>query len=226
MKYGLLFSLASILFLFQAVSSGRWFWLLLWPSLSFGLIAAAYLRGDHRIFGKRPDGSMSMASVVLLLPYLVYLWVVWHIIRLVSREDRCDLLGDRLTIGRRLLSNELPAETETVVDLTCEFPEPMALRSVPRYLCIPLLDAAAASPETLAAFARQLAEIDGPMFIHCAQGHGRTGLITALLLIARGSAADPDDALSQFTASRPRLALNRVQSSALVEAAVLLQATG
>lgn len=224
MKYGILFSLVSILLFIYAVASGRWSLLLLWPSLSFGVVSAAYLCLGHRIFGKRPDGSMSFTSVTLLLPYLLFVWAVWHILRFVSREPHCNRLADGITIGRRLLSHELPPDVDTVVDLTCEFPEPAALRAVPQYISFPLLDAGALSPDALADFSRHLAGIDGSSFIHCAQGHGRTGLISALLLIARGLATDADDALRLVQMSRPLVDLNRVQKSALNEAADLLQA--
>ena len=224
MKYGILFALVATLLLIYAVTSGRWSLLLLWPALSCGLVSAAYLRFGHRIFGKRLDGSMACASVTLLLPYLLLVWAVWHIIRCVSREPHCNRLADDITIGRRLLSHELPPDVDTVVDLTCEFPEPAALRAVPQYISFPLLDAGALSSGSLADFSRRLAGIDGSLFIHCAQGHGRAGLISALLLIARGLATDGDDALRQIRMSRPLVDLDRVQASALNAAAGLVQA--
>ncbi len=225
MKYGIFFALVATLLLIYAVTSGRWSLLLLWPALSCGLVSAAYLRFGHRIFGKRLDGSMACASVTLLLPYLLLVWAVWHIIRCVSREPHCNRLADDITIGRRLLSHELPPDVDTVVDLTCEFPEPAALRAVPQYISFPLLDAGALSADSLADFSRRLAGIDGSFFIHCAQGHGRAGLISALLLIARGLATDGDDAIRQIQMSRPSVDLNRIQTSALHAAAGLLHAT-
>lgn len=224
MKYGILFALVAALFFIYAATSGRWTLLLLWPSLSFAVVSAAYLRFGHRVFGKRLDGSMAFASVTLLLPYLLFVWAVWHIIRCVSREPHCNRLADGITIGRRLLSHELPPEVDTVVDLTCEFPEPAALRAVPQYISFPLLDAGTLSPDSLADFSRRLAGIDGSLFIHCAQGHGRAGLIAALLLIARGLATDGDDALRQIQMSRPSVHLNRIQTSTLNAAAGRLQA--
>ncbi|MFP2931679.1 tyrosine-protein phosphatase, partial [Pyxidicoccus sp. 3LG] len=37
----------------------------------------------------------------------------------------------------------------------------------------------------------------GPLYVHCAQGHGRTGMIAAALLVARGDAADAATALAR-----------------------------
>ena len=113
------------------------------------------------------------------------------------------MVSDSVLIGRRLLSREMPSDIELVVDLTCEFSEPRTIRSARRYIAFPMLDAAALPSRLLAEFVGCLAVEEGRMFIHCAQGHGRTGLITALLLIAKGDVQNADDALLKVQASRP-----------------------
>jgi hypothetical protein len=225
MKYGAFFSTLSLLSAFQAFTSGGWFLLLAWPAISFGAIGLAYLTLGHRVFGKRSDGSMTFASVAILLPYLLYLWVVWHLIRLVSREPAYNTLVDGVLIGRRLLSSEIPVATQTVVDLTSEFPEPVALRSVSNYVAAPMLDASVLPPQSLANLASRIAMADTPVYIHCAQGHGRTGLVAALLLLARGDAENPDAAMQMIQSSRPLVGLNGVQRVCLVEAAKLIQSS-
>ena len=92
MKYGVLFSTLSLLLAFYAFTSGGWLLLLAWPAISFGVIGLAYLTLGHRVFGKRPDGSIASYSVAILLPYLLCLWVVWHIIRLLSSEPAYNTL--------------------------------------------------------------------------------------------------------------------------------------
>jgi hypothetical protein len=206
-----------------ALLFGGWFLLLFWPALCFGVIGGSYVKWGPRAFGKRDDGSMSFVSITLLLPYLGYLWTVWHAVRLVAREPAYNNVADGITIGRRLLSHERPSETHTVVDLTCEFPEPSGMRSVTQYKAFPMLDATAASPDTLVAFVRSLPSPDESIYIHCAQGHGRAGLVTALLLVARGLAADGDEAVLRLQAVRPAVGLNRVQRQALHQAVDLLR---
>ena len=222
MKYGVLFSALSLLLAFYAFTSGGWFLLLAWPAISFGVIGLAYLTLGHRVFGKRSDGSMAFASVAILLPYLLYLWGVWHIIRLVSREPAYNTLADCVLIGRRLLSRELPAGTRTVVDLTSEFPEPSVLRSVANYVAAPMLDASVLPPQSLADLASQIATAETPLYIHCAQGHGRTGLVAALFLLARGDADNPDTAIEMIQSSRPLVGLNGVQRASLLATSKLL----
>ena len=222
MKYGVLFSTLSLLLAFYAFTTGGWFLLLVWPAISFGVIGLAYLTLGHRVFGKLPDGSMAFASVAILLPYLLYLWAVWHIIRLVSREPAYNTLVDSVLIGRRLLAAELPAGTQTVVDLTSEFPEPSALRSVSNYVAAPMLDASVLPPQSLADLASKIATAETPLYIHCAQGHGRTGLVAALYLLARGDADNPDTAIEMIKSSRPLVGLNGVQRASLLAASKLL----
>ena len=222
MKYGVLFSTLSLLLAYVAFTSGGWLLLLVWPAMSFGVIGLAYLAVGHRDFGKHPDGSMTFASVAILLPYLFYLWTVWHIIRLVSREPAYNTLVDGVLIGRRLLAAELPAGTQTVVDLTSEFPEPSALRSVSNYVAAPMLDASALPPQSLADLASQIATAETPLYIHCAQGHGRTGLVAALFLLAHGDADSPDTAIEMVKSTRPLVGLNGVQRASLLAASKLL----
>src|SRR3569623_1658332 len=56
-----------------------------------------------------------------------------------------------------------------------------------------------------------VAALDGPRYVHCAQGHGRSAALVAAVLIARGLAADVDAAERQMTHARPRVGLKPVQ---------------
>jgi hypothetical protein len=39
------------------------------------------------VFGKKADGTMAWYSVLLLLPYLLAAWIIWHLARIVGRGD-------------------------------------------------------------------------------------------------------------------------------------------
>jgi len=52
---------------------------------------------------------------------------------------------------------------------------------------------------------------DGLSYIHCAQGHGRTGLYAALLLYRQGLVSNAEDALQLLQEKRPALSLTQVQ---------------
>lgn len=87
-----------------------------------------------------------------------------------------------------------------VVDLTCEFAESDDVMRGRSYLLRPILDAAALPSVQLQAIADEIKILPGPVYIHCAQGHGRTGMVAAAVLLASGRAATADSALAQVCA--------------------------
>jgi protein-tyrosine phosphatase len=182
---------------------------LLWTAFSFAAIAWGYAGLGVRIFGKRPDGSLHWLPKALLFPFLAYTWAIWHFSRLLSREPAVTLVNPDLTIGRRLLPSEVPEDFDHYVDLTAEFPEPRAIRSLPGYRSFPILDAAIPPAAELSRIARQL--VKGKVYIHCAQGHGRTGLFALALLFHRGLIRTPEEGLILLQKLRPGLRLNRAQ---------------
>ena len=180
MKYGSLFCIVAALLAATASLNRGWTLLLLWPALSFLIVAGGYFHFGPRVYGKTPKGVLSPISQLLLLPYLVFLWFVWYIARLVKREPAFDQLTENIVIGRRLLSRELPEDIDHVVDLTCEFTEPKALRAC-SYHSFQILDGFVPPKGELRRWAQHAAGLSGKLYIHCAEGHGRTGLFAAVL---------------------------------------------
>jgi protein-tyrosine phosphatase len=222
MLYAASFGLLSLV-LVSSASEGEWRVLLAWPALACAQVSAGYCGLGPRCLGKRADGTLSPLLAAIGLPYLALTWALWHGLRRIKRERPFDELLPNVWIGRRLLPSEFPAGIEVVVDLTCEFAEPLSVRSVPLYLSFPILDAAPAKPTELASLAVRLAAINTPMYIHCAEGHGRTGMVAALLLLARRSAASPEQALDLVQSKRPGVRVSRAQRRVLSEAAGLLE---
>lgn len=206
-KYGILFLIVASIFCLQAASLGRWGWMLVWPGLSFAWIGAAYLGLGPRTLGKRPDGTMAWYAVAFLLPYLLLVWLAWHAVRWSSRKEPCHKVAADLFIGRRPLANEVTL----VVDLTSEFAEVQAVRTGRRYVSFPILDAGVPSEDRFRRVVEQVAAWQGPVYIHCAQGYGRTGLVAAAVLVAKGHAATAAEALAALKRIRPGLALSQRQ---------------
>src|SRR5438046_497691 len=50
-----------------------------------------------------------------------------------------------------------------------------------------------------------------PVYIHCAQGHGRSAIVVAAVLIAKGLASDVESAERLIRERRPSVKLNRRQ---------------
>jgi protein-tyrosine phosphatase len=53
------------------------------------------------------------------------------------------------------------------------------------------------------------------VFIHCAQGHGRTGLAAIALLLHRGEVSDIEEGLSLLRSIRPGIGLSADQRACL-----------
>ena len=121
-------------------------------------------------------------------------------------------LSPDLLIGRRLLRSETPGDIRSVVDLTSEFTEPSW--EAQRVMHVPILDAASPGPASLLSTAQAINELPTPVYIHCAQGHGRTATVAAACLIVNDRMS-LKDALSVISDSRPGARPNREQYAAL-----------
>ncbi|MBI4870420.1 MAG: dual specificity protein phosphatase family protein [Candidatus Riflebacteria bacterium] len=93
------------------------------------------------------------------------------------------------------------------------------MRSAAAYRCIPLLDGTAPGPEALLAGARWIqARLElGPVYVHCAMGHGRSALFVAAYLLLAGRAGTVEAALAELGRLRPGVHLHPDQSSCLRE---------
>jgi hypothetical protein len=188
---------------------GGWLILLVWLGSNFLGLGIAHGRGGHRIFGKRPDGTLPAWSWFLFFPLLAYTTGVWHLLRLFTREPACHVITEQLVVGRRLLPSEIRGEFDNYIDLTAELPEPAAIRRGSAYRCFPILDGAAPSPESLREAVHGLRP--GRTFIHCAQGHGRTGLFALALLLESGQAKSFEEGLRMLESIRPGIRLSEKQ---------------
>jgi protein-tyrosine phosphatase len=211
MKYALTFGALAVYLAVLACALEGACWLLLWPAVSFLALAAAYAGLGPRVFGKRLDGSLAPWAVLLLLPYLALSWLVWHVQRRLSREDPCNEVAPGLWLGRRPFAHELPAGVLLVVDVTAEFAVPRWLRGRYRYLCLPTLDTFAPDEAALVALVGHVAASAEPVYVHCAQGHGRSAVVVAAVLLARGLARDAAEAETLLRTARPGVRLKASQ---------------
>jgi hypothetical protein len=215
MKYGFVFLLVVAIAVVEIYLIGGWAWLLLWPALAFALLAAAYFGVGPRLLGKRSDGTMSPVAVLAMLPFFAFLWMLWRVQRLLSKEPAYHEIAPGLWLGRRLLPREMPQGCQRVVDLTAEFIEPAGVRAGFIYHGLPTLDAAVPSLDALCDLAKHIASTPTPTLVHCASGHGRSALFVACVLLARGDAHSPDEAIARLKAMRPGVGLSVAQRKML-----------
>jgi hypothetical protein len=194
------------------LARGGPFLLAAWLGLDFLVLADAYARNGIGIFGKGPDGRLAALPTLVFLPVHLLAQATWGLLRL-GREPACDRITDDLYVGRRLLPPELTVAFDRYVDLTAEFSEPASIRASAAYRSFPILDGGVPPPGALP---RLLAGLGpGRIYLHCAQGHGRTGLVAAALLLARGEAGSVEEALGRLRSVRPGIRLNRRQEAFL-----------
>ena len=211
MKYSLSFAFLAILICYLAVSQGGLWYLLLWFAISFFALAVGYAGVGPRIFSKQPDGTIPFWVKIIHFPFLVYTGAVWHVTRILSRENPFDKVENDLILGRRVLSSELPDGIVNCVDLTAEFEESKEIRKSTNYISLPILDAGVPSLEELATALSRLQE--GATYVHCAQGHGRSGMFTLAMLYTRGSVSSFEEGITILKQARPGVGLNKVQES-------------
>lgn len=222
MRFGLFqVGLGLALFAF-AYAVGGFGWLLAWPAFSVLFVGLGYLGLGPRVFGKRAeDGRLNGWNIALILPYFAVAWTLWQLKSRFGREPAWHEVAPGVRLGRRPLNlAELPPDTRCIVDLTSEFPRVLADGEV-RYLCLPTLDTDVASDLELAALVDAIAQEEGPLFVHCAMGHGRSATVAAALLIRRGACATVDEAVAQLVRARPGVRLHAVQRAAVTRLASL-----
>ncbi len=196
-------------------TTGGWTWLLLWPASSFAIVGVAYAINKPQVFGKQPSGDLARRNRILLLPYLLLVWTLWHTLRLLKREPAHHRVNDGLTIGRRIYPRELPEGVDAVIDLTAEHSEPLGVRQGAKtYLAHPILDNHVPTPEQLADLIERIDPF-GHLYVHCAEGHGRAALVSACVLLKRGQAQSADEAVWILKAKRPLVRPRSAQQRAL-----------
>jgi len=209
MRYSVTLSVLGIILIVAGAIHRGWLIPAFWLGGNFLALGIAHGTGAPRVFGKRPDGSLARWGWLLFLPLLVFTNAVWQLSRLLTREPAHNSVTENLVVGRRLLPSELPRDFDNYVDLTAEFAEPRAVRSRPGYLCFPILDGGVPKPEALREAISRMRP--GTTFVHCAQGHGRTGLFALAVLLTTGVARDIDEGLQKLQSARPGIRLNRDQ---------------
>lgn len=192
---------------------GGVFLILLWPAFNCVAVGGAYYGPAGRVFGKRADGAMNPFFSSLMLPFLAVLRMTWNMQIAISAQEAYSEVGPGLWVGRRARRGEYPPEADCVIDMTSEFAKPAYHPKNADYLCVPTLDAYIPEDEEFSEAV--LAVKDQKVFVHCANGHGRSATFAAALLLARGQADSIDDALAKILKARPLCALNPAQYALL-----------
>ncbi|MBV6624319.1 MAG: dual specificity protein phosphatase family protein [Rivularia sp. (in: Bacteria)] len=218
MKYALVFYVLGILLIIFSCNKFDLIlfnFIIFWCGLSFLTLGIAYGGLGARVFGKQKNGKISKFSFGFLLPYLLLTWAVWHIQRLISKEDCCNQIIPGIWLGRRVYVNELPKNISLIVDLTAEFSEPINVISGKTYICIPTLDTDVPSERAFYKLIETISNWKGNIYIHCALGHGRSATVVAGVLIVKGLVNNLEEAEKLLKTVRPKIKFSQAQKKLL-----------
>ena len=200
-----------------------WFWpwgaFLIWPAVSFGLMAAAYFGLGPGIF-RKSGGRLPWPTWWVLAPCLLG----QHLSRLYYRRN-CrpwDQLNPRIWIGSVLTRGEAAAAlrlgVKAVLDLTAEFSVPAPFRNL-GYRNIPILDLTAPTQHQLQEMATFIDEQsrNGVVYIHCKIGYSRTAAAAAAYLLSTKTVTSIAEAIDLLRKVRPTMVVRAEVVAALSE---------
>ena len=163
--------------------SANWL-LLLWPSLALAIVAFAYAGAGPKVFQKSPDGNVTLASRLLLLPYRLGARInAWAWTR---RLPPAVEIADGVHLGRFPDRSEAGAYS-AIIDLTAEFARPRGQRA--SWHAVPLLDLVKPDAGDIDRAAALIASHeDGTVLVCCALGFQRSALAIVRWLVVTGRA--------------------------------------
>ena len=190
-------------------------------ALSFLVVAVAYSGGGPRLLFKSPTGRHFVWAWFVHWPFFAFTAFAYHLSRLLTYEAAHVRVAPNVSLGRRLSAREARlASTEgwlAVLDLAAELSEASPLRAAAHYRSLPVLDATAMSLPELRDAVEWVTHhaTSGPVYVHCALGHGRSAVVVAAYLVATRQAPDADAALKHLRELRPGVRLHRAQRKVL-----------
>jgi protein-tyrosine phosphatase/membrane-associated phospholipid phosphatase len=198
-----------------------WPWgvVLIWPTVSLGIVTAAYFGVGPGIFRKR-DGRVPWMTWWALGPCLLG----QHLSRLYYRREcrAWNELTPRIWIGCALNRHEAAAAVRlgvtAVLDLTAEFSAPLPFRKL-IYRNIQILDLTAPSLHQLHEIAAFIDEESrtGVVYIHCKIGYSRTAAAAAAWLLWSGEARTVSEAIGRLRQARPTIVVRLEVVAALTD---------
>jgi hypothetical protein len=189
--------------------------------VAFLFVATAYAGTWPAMLAKGHDGRIWPTAWLLYWPHFLLTRASYRTYRTFWREPAMHEIVPGVHLGRRLTGREtrLLADRHVVgvLDLTAEFTEPAALRRFESFHCLPVLDGTAPSQYQLQAAVYWMRQTlrNGPAYVHCALGRGRSAAVVAAYLIAAGYCRTAQEAVELLTERRPVVQLTRQQRLAV-----------
>lgn len=222
MKYAVVFIIFGLTCAFFGATSSNLFSriVLVSSAVAFSGVGLGYGFLGPKVFLKKSDGRLNFISYILYWPYYLINILSLFVFRHSGKENAYDKIDQSVYLGCRLSRYDKKTIAElgvaSVLDLTCEFSEIRSFRRL-CYCCIPVLDTRAPTLEQLNTGAQWIKQqsVQGPVYVHCALGHGRSATFVAAYLLLSGKALTAQEATAKIAALRPQIGLSASQMSLL-----------
>ena len=202
----------------------RWWWvgaIASWVGVSFALLALIYFANWPALLGKTRRGTRWFWAWPLFWPYFLLCELSLLLARKSGQLVLCAEISPGVYLGRKLTPEEAEKAIQEfgirgVVDLAAEFGEVPLFREA-EYFSLPALDAMSPDVERLRQCVIWIDRVrkTGPVYLHCALGHGRAATAAAAYLVYAGLAKDANDAIRKVRAARPGVKLSEGQRAAV-----------
>jgi len=157
------------------------------------------LNKSNLILDKKEDGSVSLFFLFIInFPWLLFTWSVFALQMLISKENRVDKIkGSSIFIASRPSKSFDYTPYDVVVDLTSEFLKDKIIGV--HYISYSNLDGMPLSKsyEDVSIFQNK------KVLVHCANGHGRSALFVARVLVDLELVVTFEEGLALIQKSRP-----------------------
>ena len=175
-------------------------------------MTVAYIKNiPSLIINKRKSGSINPILLIINFPWLLLTWGIFKLQIICSRENFCDqITGTNIWISRRPTGKDDLSKFKLIIDLTSEF---LSDKTNNHYMSYPNLDRhALINLPIITEFDKET-----PTLIHCANGHGRSALFTAILLKENGTCSTVKESLDLIIKSRILAIPNKTQINWLIK---------
>eukprot|EP01029_Cantina_marsupialis_P029704 TRINITY_DN782031_c0_g1_i1.p1 TRINITY_DN782031_c0_g1~~TRINITY_DN782031_c0_g1_i1.p1 ORF type:complete len:348 (+),score=77.80 TRINITY_DN782031_c0_g1_i1:31-1044(+) len=165
------------------------------------------------------NGKIFLPSLIFLLPYFIIIWSFWWLRHTISNEDPYNMIIENLIVGRfpKKYPSEFPEEkVGIIVDLTGEMYARSCVKEGRQYFCLPSFDMQMPEPEEFFRVAKIVTDYqDDLVYIHCANGHGRSSSFCAVVMVMRGFCDTIDEAFEMIKKHRPAVGIRQPQKDML-----------
>ncbi len=224
MHYGALYLLAALACASAAALSGGPAWILLWPAASWALLASAYGGGRRGLVGMYASGRRAGWAGAVLGPWLAWRWLVGAVSS--HNQPAWHEIAEGLYLGRMARFDEMPPGVDLVLDLTAERAADPRVIAGRTYRCLPTLEGTSPEPEALVELVAMASGWEGRVLVHGEEGGGRAAMVMAMILLERGRADAPADALALIGQRHPEVRVSDAQRAALEAGQVAAAAGG